>query len=269
MNGPLKWHGGKHYLAPKIVALMPPRTEWCHYVEPYFGGGAVLLANDPEGISEVVNDLDVGLTNFWRVLQHPNLFENFRRACHATPFSEREYALAVKETSKLPWDQAHAFFVHCRQSMSGRMKCFSPITKRRTRAGMNEQASAWLSAVEGLPAVHARLKRVDILGPKPALEVIRQQDGDKTLFYLDPPYLDETRTSKDVYAHEMTDADHEALLTALNSIQGKFMLSGYHSKMYNEWALQSNFTCHEFDLPNNSAGGKEKRRMTECVWTNY
>jgi DNA adenine methylase len=38
MNQPLKWHGGKHYLAQQIVALMPPHT---HYVEPYCGGEGV------------------------------------------------------------------------------------------------------------------------------------------------------------------------------------------------------------------------------------
>ena len=45
MKLPLKWHGGKYYLAAKIVALMPPHL---HYVEPFFGGGAVLLDRDPE-----------------------------------------------------------------------------------------------------------------------------------------------------------------------------------------------------------------------------
>ena len=29
---PLKWHGGKHYLADRIIALMPPHV---HYVEPF------------------------------------------------------------------------------------------------------------------------------------------------------------------------------------------------------------------------------------------
>jgi DNA adenine methylase len=38
---PLKWHGGKHYLTPHFLALMPPHL---HYVEPYFGGGQVLFA---------------------------------------------------------------------------------------------------------------------------------------------------------------------------------------------------------------------------------
>ena len=41
---PLKWHGGKAYLAKKIIELMPPHL---HYVEPYGGGLQVLLAKDP------------------------------------------------------------------------------------------------------------------------------------------------------------------------------------------------------------------------------
>jgi hypothetical protein len=95
---PLKWHGGKHYLAPKIVALMPPRcqtpnkpapddTGWLHYVEPYAGGLSVLLANDPHGISEVVSDMHGELTNFWRVLQDPALFAEFVRRLDAVPFA--------------------------------------------------------------------------------------------------------------------------------------------------------------------------------------
>ena len=75
MNQPLKWHGGKHYLANEIVALMPPHT---HFVEPYAGGLSSLLAKPCEDISEVVNDLDENLTNFWRVLQSPALFRRFR-----------------------------------------------------------------------------------------------------------------------------------------------------------------------------------------------
>ena len=62
------------------------------------------------------------------------------------------------------------------------------MSRNRTRRQMNEQASAWLTCVEGLPAVHARLKRVVVLN-QPALEVIKREDGEKTLFYLDPPYL--------------------------------------------------------------------------------
>ena len=58
---PLKWHGGKGYLAKWIISLMPPHV---HYVEPFFGGGAVLLEKEPEGVSEVVNDVNAELSNF-------------------------------------------------------------------------------------------------------------------------------------------------------------------------------------------------------------
>ena len=70
LTPPLKWHGGKHYVAPRVIELMPPHL---HYVEPYFGGGQVLFARDvadrrlwwtgltsdgrkPDGVSEVIND---------------------------------------------------------------------------------------------------------------------------------------------------------------------------------------------------------------------
>jgi len=277
LTQPIKWHGGKHYLAPKIVALMPPRCEnpnapatddlgWLHYVEPYFGGGSVLLANDPEGISEVVNDLNDELTHFWKTLQDPQWFDDFRRRCEATPFSQTEW-----EGHGVcgPIDKASAFFIRCRQSLSGRMQGFASITRNRTRKGMNEQASAWLNCIEGLPAVHARLKRVVILNHD-ALDVIREQDGPRTLFYLDPPYLHETRaTTKEYGEHEMSHGDHAELLNVLTWIKGRFMLSGYRSQLYDEQARLCNWTRHEFDIPNNAAGGKEKRRMTECLWTNY
>lgn len=272
---PIKWHGGKHYLASRIIELFPPRTEWCHYVEPYFGGGSVLLANDPEGISEVANDINCELTIFWRVLSSESHFSEFLRLAQATPFSEpswREagepYDLKTGELSMPAAVSAANFFIRCRQSLAGRMDSFAPLSRNRVRRGMNEQASAWLNAVDGLPAVHARLRRVVILN-RPALEVIRQQDGPKTLFYLDPPYLHETRVATDAYQHEMTEEQHAALLGMLSKITGRFLLSGYPSKLYDAVASAAGWKRHDFDLPNNSAGGSEKRRMTECVWTNY
>src|SRR5262245_66094548 len=84
----VKWHGGKQRLARRLITLMSPHT---HYVEPYFGGGAVLFAKDPIGVSEVVNDIDKDLTNFWRVLQDEQTFARFHRLVEAVPFSEVEF----------------------------------------------------------------------------------------------------------------------------------------------------------------------------------
>ncbi len=260
---PLKWHGGKHYLAPKFVALMPPHT---HYVEPFAGGLSVLLCKDPEGVSEVVNDLNGRLSNFWRVLQHEDDFGRFQRILEAVPFSEVEWSDAARESDGDRVQDAVKFFILCRQSLAGRMDCFAPLSRKRTRRGMNEQASAWLNAVEGLKDVHSRLRRVSILN-RDALDVIRQQDGPETLFYLDPPYLQATRASEDVYEHEMTETQHAELLEVVCECEGGVMLSGYPSELYDR--LLTDWERHEFAVPNQAAGGKQKRQMTEVVWCNF
>jgi DNA adenine methylase len=274
LNPPLKWHGGKHYLARRIVALMPPHL---HYVEPYFGGGAVLLARDPEdpslwlaphlGVSEVVNDINRRLINFWRVLRDAAHFERFRRAVEAIPLARTEWEAAHTHAhdGKDPVADAVAFFVDCRQSRSGLMKGFTPMTRNRTRRGMNGNVSEWLSAVEGLPAVHKRLMRVFIENI-PALELIRREDAPGTLFYCDPPYLHETRSATDAYAHEMTEKDHQELLDVLRQCKGKVVLSGYPSNLYDRALVHWN--RHTFDLPNNAAAGKQKDRETEVLWCN-
>jgi DNA adenine methylase len=224
-----------------------------HYVEPYFGGGALLLASDPEGVSEVVNDLDGELINFWRTLQTPALFDTLRRCLQATPFSEDAWrrgtpggkcsarwrtALATRPTS----------FILCRQSLAGRMKSFAPLSRTRTRRGMNEQASAWMNAVDGLAEVHGRLRRVVILN-RPALDVIREQDGPDTLFYLDPPYLHETRVTTGDYTHEMTAEQHTDLCTVIRQCKGKVMLSGYPSELYRFQLEECGWHRRDFDLP--------------------
>lgn len=275
IDPPLKWHGGKYYLARRIVALMPPHI---HYVEPYFGGGSVLLARDPDevslwmtphrGCSEVVNDINGRLTNFWRILQGEGTFQQFRRTVEAIPLSRGEWEKAHSHIyGQDPVGDAVAFFVDCRQSLAGRMKGFTALTRTRTRRQMNGNVSEWLTAVDGLLSVHARLRKV-VIENILALDLIQREDGPGTLFYCDPPYLHDTRASLDAYGnHEMSESDHRELLAVLRICTGRIMLSGYPSDLY-ETELKG-WSQHTFDLPNNAAGGDVKRRMTECLWCNF
>ncbi len=293
---PIKWFGGKNYLAAKIVALMPRHR---HYVEPYAGGLSVLLARDPNdkslwlsessdqgGVSEVVSDVNGDLTGFWSVLQNRALFPEFHRLVQMTPVSRVEWehsGTILGGASDGPFTEATgltderlatlvvraaAFFVRCRQSRAGQFKGFTSLTRNRTRRGVNGNVSEWLSAVDGLPAVHARLQPV-VIESIPAVKLIHREDAPGTLFYLDPPYLHETRASKDVYAFEMSEMDHRELLATIThkKRQGKFMLSGYRSDLYDQFL--GGWTRHDFELPNNAAGGKTKRRMTESLWVNW
>lgn len=271
---PLKWHGGKFYLASKILALMPPHL---HYVEPYFGGGAVLLARSPnepslwldsnQGVSEVVNDINGYLVNFWRVLKDERQFASFKRIVEATPFARDEWSAAHAHVyGKDPVADAAAFFVDCRQSRSGMMNCFTSITRNRIRRGMNGSTSEWLGTIEGLADVHQRLKQV-VIENMPATALIQREDTPTTLFYCDPPYVHETRATTEAYAHEMTEKDHREMLAVLKKCKGKVMLSGYACELYD--SALAGWSRHTFDLPNNAASGETKRRMIEVVWCNF
>jgi DNA adenine methylase len=67
---PWPWFGGKSKAAPVVWAALGDVT---HYVEPFFGGGAVLLRRPHEAnrtyYSETVNDLDGFLVNAWRSIR--------------------------------------------------------------------------------------------------------------------------------------------------------------------------------------------------------
>jgi DNA adenine methylase len=279
ITSPLKTHGGKHYQARRIVAMMPRHL---HYVEPFAGGLAVLLARDPDdprlwladmsgqrGVSEVVNDLNSRLMNFWRVLQGEDTFPRFLRQVQAIPLSRAEWEAAhAHRYGADPVADAVAFFVDCRQSLAGRMKGFTAVTRNRTRRGRNGNVSEWIGAVEGLADVHARLWGRVLVESMPAVDLIRREDGLGTLFYCDPPYLHETRTAKKVYGEfEMTEADHRELLEVLTGCKGKVILSGYPNDLYDR-AL-AGWNQHTFDIANHAAGGATKGRETEVLWCNF
>ncbi|MFO0822512.1 MAG: DNA adenine methylase [Gemmataceae bacterium] len=266
---PLKTHGGKHYLAMWLISLM---LRHLHYVELFGGGLSVLLRKDPTGVSEVANDLNGDLINFFRVIQREESFAKFRRRVSAIPFSRTEWEDAERHLREQPnadeVDRAVWFFMFNRMSLAGRMDTFTGVTKSRTRGNMNAEVNAWLNTVEGLPEVHARLRRV-LIENRPAIDLMRGHDVDGALMYADPPYPAETRTSPGVYGrYEMSDKDHLEFLAAAKALKhAKLMISGYPCPMY-DTALKS-WNRHTFGVANHASGGKQKERKVEVVWTNY
>ncbi len=263
MKSPLKTHGGKSYLAKEIVSMMPRHSR---YLEAFSGGLSVLLAKSPEGISEYANDLNGELMNFWRVLRDTP--SRMLQSLWGTPLSTEEFAKAKDVAYTDPVKRATAFFIRNRQSRQGLGKDYCTPTSR-TRRGMNENVSAWLSAIDGLPELVERLRRVEVWNV-PAIEAIHKLDCDDLLVYADPPYLHETRSTTQEYGQfEMTEKDHRELLDCLASMKGKFLLSGYDSRLYRNYEELCGWNRRTFDLPNNASSAKTKERKSEIVWCNY
>lgn len=265
---PIKWHGGKSYLAAQIIDLIPHHV---HYVEPFFGGGAVLLQKPSrlvEGHSEVINDLYGELITFWRVLQSTELFPQFERRIALTPFAKPLWEEAVSSQSRDPVEIACSFFIRYRQSRQGLGRDFATMSRYRTRRGMNEQVSSWLSAIDGLAEAHNRLSRVAIYS-EDACSVIRREDDSDTFFYCDPPYVRSTRVVEKAYSCEMTNDQHQHLLETLGAVEGKFLLSGYRNDLYDTAAKKHGWKRLDITIDNKASSKKVKPKKVECLWLNY
>lgn len=258
----LRYHGGKWRLAPWILENLPAHRV---YVEP-FGGGASVLLRKERSRAEVYNDLDGEIVAFFRVLQDPTLSLELERQLVATPFARDEFTLAYERTED-PVERARRLVI--RSFMGFGSDGCNDARPTGFRANSNQStrtpALDWVNYAPQIGAFCARLRGV-VLENRPAVEVIKQQDGPETVFYVDPPYLHETRSAINNsagknYRHEMTDEDHRELAEVLNAVEGKVVLSGYASDLYEE--LFGNWVREEREA---LADGARKR--TEILWFN-
>ena len=228
IRSPFKYHGSKDPIAGEIVELMK-EVEHLTYMEPYCGAASVLLAKDPSNTSEIANDVYEDIYDFFSVLRNRDDHEELVRLCELTPFSEATWRRAqeiLESEGASQVERAHAFYVSIQQSRQGLQKDFATSSKTRTRGGRNEQVNAYFSGVNRLPEIHERLQNVMFFN-RDALKMVESQDLDSRLIYADPPYVPETRTSRNAYLHEMSSEDHHHLVDAFLASKSKIMLSGY------------------------------------------
>jgi len=253
----LRYHGGKWRLAPKIIAVLPPHEV---YVEPYAGGASVLLRK-PRARHEVYNDLSGEVANVFRVLRDQG--EALRRACRLTPFSREEYYRSFEPTED-PVEQARRTMV---KSFMGHG---SNSIRKSVASGFRSKAHGamdWMRLPNKMPGLLERLQGV-VIENRPALEVMKQHDGPRTLFYVDPPYPRSTRSQNGhgrcaccSYEHEMSDEEHQALLLALVALKGAVAVSCYACPLYD--SALAGWERHEL-----AAWADKGKRTTEVLWVN-
>ena len=250
------------YLAARIVKWFPLHRV---YLEPFGGGASVLLNKKPVEV-ETYNDLDHRITRLFRVLRDDG--DAFLSQVRLIPYSQVEFEIATRcPESATNVERAVCDFVRWRQSFGGKGESWS-YTTGRARGGMAGDVNAWWTAIEMLPQIIDRLRRVQIICQS-AFDAIPRFDHKDGLIYCDPPYVHETRAkgSTSVYRTEMSDDDHRRLAELLSSCKARVVLSGYPSALYDE--LYSGWNRVDFDIANHAAGGKKKARETECLWMNF
>lgn len=220
--------GGKGKRLPRLLSLLPPHDK---YIE-VFGGGAVLLLNKPPVSVEVYNDIDHALYEFFLTLSDPELFERFYRRVAVLPCSRELYNMcrATWDKQETMEERVWRWFVVARQSFGGYFGHSWAFNVNHSARNMAGACRAWLSSIERLPEVHARLQRVQI-ECSDFRRCLQTYDGDGWLAYCDPPYIKETRR-EGRYRYEMTLDDHKDLVNLLLRYRGSVMLSCYDHEIY-------------------------------------
>ena len=262
LAAPFPYFGGKTSHAARIVPLLPAHD---HYVEPFAGSLAVLLAK-PRSKMETVNDLDGDLITFWRVLRDQP--EDLARACALTPHSRAEHDAAYLDAAD-DLERARRVWVVLTQGRAGTMRR-TGWRFYRDPAGSTYSMPAYLNAyADRMELAAERIAGVS-LECRDALAVVTEYGSHPdVLLYCDPPYLGSTRATN--YRHEMEgDAEHEALLSALLGCKASVVLSGYASDLYDD-AL-AGWSRVDFSAWTGngiaSASDKTDGNRTEVLWSN-
>ena len=263
LAAPFPYFGGKTSQAARITPLLPAHD---HYVEPFAGSLAVLLAK-PRSKMETVNDLDGDLMTFWRVLRDQP--EDLARACALTPHSRAEHDAAYLLDAADDLERARRVWVVLTQGRAGTMRR-TGWRFYRDPAGSTYSMPAYLNAyADRMELAAERIAGVS-LECRDALAVVTEYGSHPdVLLYCDPPYLGSTRATN--YRHEMEGAgEHEALLSALFGCKASVVLSGYASDLYD--AALAGWSRVEFNAwtGNGIAAASDKTdgNRTEVLWSN-
>lgn len=262
---PFKCHGGKFFLSQWIIDNMPENYETLDYLEPFCGASSVLINKAPSENKEYINDLDKKVVAIMRTLRDEP--EAFIKKIRNTTYSERVFTRELSKQSKpfeSEFDLAFNEFVLRRMSRGGLKKTFA--WSNRERGGQPGDVNAWKTIPTELTKISNRLKSVFIFN-KNAKDVINAFNYPNILVYCDPPYVPDSRVSKNAYECELDTDGHIALADSLNKFKGKVILSGYQSTLYKR--LYTDWRCIKKTIANHSSQAKEKTVKVEYLWLNY
>lgn len=247
----ITWIGGKRLLRKQIIEMFP-REGIEKYVEVFGGAAWVLFGKDPHP-KEVYNDIDGELVNLFRMVkEHPEALE---KEISLKLNSREEFFFQLERAPKdlTELQRAARLYYLIRASFGADVRSFG--CSARTDVSM----------IKNLQGVHERLKNV-LIEHKSYEDLIKAQDGPKTLFYLDPPYHGTENKYK--VSSGWRDEEHERLKNVIEGIAGYWVLSynddEFIRELYKEYEIIPLERCN-----NNGHKDGKKGTFKELVIRNY
>ncbi len=207
--------GGKRLLAKTIIEHISGIPHVC-YAEPFVGMGGVFLRRPERARSEIINDYNREVSNFFRILQrHYVPFLEMMRY-QLTTRAEFERLTRTDPVTLTDLERAARFLYLQRTAFGGK-----PSGQNFGVQKAQPSRFDTTKLVPMLEAAHERLAGVTI-ECLPYQDFIPRYDTGDTLFYLDPPYWGcEDYYGKGLFSRD----DYASLSDLLAGIKGRFILS--------------------------------------------
>ncbi|MCY4559000.1 MAG: DNA adenine methylase [Chloroflexi bacterium] len=260
----LQYIGGKNgsqMTGPWIRSLLPYHPRWT-YCEPYFGMGSILL-NRPKANTEIANDLNARLFNWWTVLQKQG--EELKHIIRNTIWHKLVYDYAKRHID----DPAHtdlerAVLYHILIDMSimrndlksGFFLRYQPSS---TRGVGRWPESRWDSLIDRIKDVQFDCRDAADVLKRTALEP-------NIIVYCDPPY---PSADQSLYLHQ--DIDQPAISELLRQQQGLVAISGQEGDAWGDLLPDWHTSVKDgvARLTPTGDGSHYRHQRTEMLWTNY
>ena len=248
MNSFISWIGGKKLLRERIIQEFP-ESSYQKYIEVFGGAGWVLFARERHAEIEIYNDIDSNLINLYRCVKyHP---EALQKELDGVMMSRELFLNALQSVEGLTDIQRAArFFIVIKESFGADRRSFGANIRDLKKA------------TDFLSMASKRLKSV-IVEKKDFESLIKGYDGEKSFFYLDPPYY----KSEKYYETQFLLEDHIRLKEILDRIDGKFLLSYNDCEQVRE--LYSKYRIVEVEREHNFLTKEGGKQYKELLIKNY
>jgi len=252
----LAYFGGKEgEVGDWIASMLPYRHA---YVETHGGMAKILLKRVPSKV-ELINDLDLRIILFWRVLRERK--DELVHLVRHTPHSREEFYEARQRIREVDWStrddllRAWDIYVVLQQSFQHSLRLHrtgwrrSFTTDPRTPSHMADRLDHLVKRIE-----HVQLENID------ALELLeRTKDVDDITIYVDPPYYGVARY--DTHLDDPTDRGD--LVRMLQSQKGIVAVSGYGTEWDDLGWIRRAFRTKTAMVKN-----PELKNREEILWLN-
>lgn len=257
---PLAYYGGKQKLVPVILPLIPNHET---YTEPFVGGGAVFWAKEPSDI-EVINDNNRELINFYDVVQNEFIeLEKFIRiSLHSRSLHNDATVIYNNPHLFNRIRRAWAVWVLASQSFSKKFNGgwgYEKTTNNITHAIANKRDAFTIDYAIRLQSV--QIECTD------ALRIISSRDTFNAFHYCDPPYFNAECGHYKKYSIN----DFEELLSTLETVQGKFLISSYSSDVLTSYTNKHKWFTKKLEQTVSVATGVGAvgKKKIELLTANY